>query len=220
MKNLFKKTSVAMALVSMISIGMGAANFSYAENPSIGAQAALNDKSYTQEEMITYALQDEYLAKAEYEEIISIFNITRPFSNILRAEETHIDLIEPLLEEYDIEFTVPDVENYVVTPADLLEAYNAGIEAEKLNIQMYENFLKEDLDEDVKLVFERLLNASKNHLQAFERQVDRYNGEYTNLGFQGNGRTNKNANNANQRVNAANQRASRLYRDGSCLLGN
>ncbi|MDG2870814.1 hypothetical protein P7M48_24325, partial [Vibrio parahaemolyticus] len=67
MKNLFKKTSVAMALVSMLSIGMGAANFSYAENPLIGAQAALNDKSYTQEEMITYALQDEYLAKAEYE---------------------------------------------------------------------------------------------------------------------------------------------------------
>lgn len=213
MKNLFKKTSVAMALVSMLSIGMGAANFSYAENPLIGAQAALNDKSYTQEEMITYALQDEYLAKAEYEEIISTFNITRPFSNILRAEETHIDLIEPLLEEYDIEFTVPDVENYVVTPTDLLEAYNAGIEAEKLNIQMYENFLKEDLDEDVKLVFERLLNASKNHLQAFERQVDRYNGEYTNLGFQGNGRTNKNANNANQRAN-------RLNGDGRCLLYN
>jgi len=220
MKNLFKKTSVAMALVSMLSIGMGAANFSYAENPSIGAQAALNDKSYTQEEMITYALQDEYLAKAEYEEIISTFNITRPFSNILRAEETHIDLIEPLLDEYDIAFTVPAVENYVVTPADLLEAYNAGIEAEKLNIQMYENFLKEDLDEDVKLVFERLLNASKNHLQAFERQVDRYNGEYTNPGFQGNGRTNKNANNANQRANAANQRANRLNGDGSCLLGN
>jgi Uncharacterized protein domain (DUF2202). len=78
---------------------------------------------------------------------------------------------------------------------------------------MYENFLKEDLDEDVKLVFERLLNASKNHLQAFERQVDRYNGEYTNPGFQGNGRTNKNANNANQRAN-------RLNGDGRCLLYN
>ncbi len=213
MKNLLKKTSITMALVSMLGIGIGANNVSYAENAVIGAQAALNDKSYTQEEMITYALQDEYLAKAEYEKIISTFNITRPFSNILRAEETHIDLIEPLLDEYDIEFTTPEVNNYVTTPTSLLEAYNAGIEAEKLNIQMYENFLKEDLDEDVKLVFERLLNASKNHLQAFERQVDRYNGEYTNQGFQGNGRTNKNANNANQRAN-------RLNGDGRCLLYN
>lgn len=213
MKNLLKKTSITMALVSMLGIGIGANNVSYAENAVIGAQAALNDKSYTQEEMITYALQDEYLAKAEYEKIISTFNITRPFSNILRAEETHIDLIEPLLDEYDIEFTTPSVNNYVTAPTSLLEAYNAGIEAEKLNIQMYENFLKEDLDEDVKLVFERLLNASKNHLQAFERQVDRYNGEYTNPGFQGNGRTNKNTNNANQRAN-------RLNGDGRCLLYN
>jgi hypothetical protein len=69
MKNSLKKTSITMALVSMLGIGIGANNVSYAENAVIGAQAALNDKSYTQEEMITYALQDEYLAKAEYEKL-------------------------------------------------------------------------------------------------------------------------------------------------------
>jgi hypothetical protein len=203
MKNLFKKASITMALVSVVSIGMGATNYSYADDALIGAQAALNDKSYTQEEMIAYALQDEYLAKAEYEKIISALNVSRPFSNILRAENTHIDLIEPLLEDYDIKFTVPDVENYIATPTNLLEAYKLGVDAEKQNIQMYENFLKEDLDADVKLVFEKLLNASKSHLQAFERQVERYNGDYTNTGFQRNGRIDKNTSENNQRGNRA-----------------
>ncbi|TJX67668.1 DUF2202 domain-containing protein [Soehngenia saccharolytica] len=204
MKNLLKKASITMALVSMVSIGMGTTNYSYADDALIGAQAALNDKSYTQEEMIAYALQDEYLAKAEYEKIISALNVSRPFSNILRAENTHIDLIEPLLEDYDIKFTVPNVENYLVTPTNLLEAYKVGLDTEKQNIQMYENFLKEDLDADVKLVFQKLLNASKSHLQAFERQVERYNGDYTNTGFQRNGRIGKNTSANNQRGTRAN----------------
>lgn len=38
---------------------------------------------------------------------------------------------------------------------------------------MLELFLKQDLPDDVRIVFERLKSASENHLRSFERQVDR-----------------------------------------------
>ena len=37
---------------------------------------------------------------------------------------------------------------------------------------MYESFLKENLPDDVREVFESLMNASEKHLAAFQRQVD------------------------------------------------
>jgi len=37
---------------------------------------------------------------------------------------------------------------------------------------MYESFLKENLPDDVREVFEALMNASEKHLASFQRQVD------------------------------------------------
>ncbi|MCK5008763.1 MAG: DUF2202 domain-containing protein [Spirochaetales bacterium] len=43
------------------------------------------------------------------------------------------------------------------------------------NIAMYESFLQEDLPEDVRDLFERLQQASENHLRAFRNNLNRYN---------------------------------------------
>ena len=77
--------------------------------------------------MLTYAIQDEYLALAEYELIIEKYGSMRPFSNIINSEKTHIDM-----------------------------------------------FLKKELPDDIRSVFERLKNASGNHLQAFKNGLNRY----------------------------------------------
>ena len=37
--------------------------------------------------MLTYAIQDEYLAHAEYDYILKNFGDQRPASNIIKAEE-------------------------------------------------------------------------------------------------------------------------------------
>ena len=58
-------------------------------------------------------------------------------------------------------------------PSTLAESFETGVAAEINNIAMYEKFLLQELPQEVRDVFERLMNASKNHLKAFERGLER-----------------------------------------------
>ena len=136
---------------------------------SIGAAGAAIDESLTLEEMLTYAIQDEYMAQGEYKAIIEEYGVQKPFSNIVKAEGRHIAMLLPLFDKYDVAVPKDDSADRVVLPGSLPESYKAGVDAEVLNIEMYERFLKENLPEDVKTVFERLLSASEKHLSAFTR---------------------------------------------------
>lgn len=157
-----------MLMLTVISSGI-----SMAGTNDYGALGASADDSYTLEEMLIYAIQDEYLARSEYEAIIETFEITRPFSNIMKSEETHIALLKPLFETYGFEIPEDISANQLVIPEVLLETFAIGVEVEINNIAMYEAFLEEDLPEDVEMVFERLLKSSENHLRAFENGLNR-----------------------------------------------
>ena len=157
-----------MTLIALITGSLITAGVAYGDETKYGSSAAIIDTNYTLEEMLDYAIQDEYVAQAEYSGIIGKFGSVRPFSNIVRAENTHINLLLPLFKTYG--YTVPTNEgaSKVIVPASLPDSYIAGVTAEKNNIAMYEAFIKEDLPADVQIVFERLLAASENHLRAFE----------------------------------------------------
>lgn len=156
----------------LLVIGLATGVTAYAANEDTGTSSTLADNDYSLEEMLTYAIEDEYLAQAEYNVIIDEFGVQRPFSNIVKAEATHISLLEPLFEEYGVSIPDKDWESMVTVPGSIEEAYAAGVDAEEKNIAMYEGFLDKDLPDDVKDVFEKLMNASYRHLTAFERQVD------------------------------------------------
>ena len=136
-----------------------------------GAQGALSDAELTVADMLTYALQDEYLAHAEYEQIIADFGSVRPFTNIIKAEQTHIDSLLPLFAAYDLTAPADDGAAHTLAVSSLTEAYQAGVGAEVNNIAMYETFLAEDLPDDVRTVFESLMRASENHLRAFQNRL-------------------------------------------------
>ena len=139
-----------------------------------GAAALSEGKTYTVEEMLTYAIQDEYLAQAEYKVIMDAYGEQRPFINIMKAEGGHIELLLPLFTAYQI--TVPEdtALEHTVKPDSVHAAYEAGVTAEVNNIAMYEAFLKqEDLPDDVRAVFEALTRASGSHLRAFEQNADK-----------------------------------------------
>ena len=139
-----------------------------------GAAALSEGKTYTVEEMLTYAIQDEYLARAEYKVIMDAYGEQRPFINIMKAEGVHIQRLLPLFTAYGV--TVPEdtALEHTVKPDSLQAAYEAGVTAEVHNIAMYEAFLKqEDLPDDVRAVFEALMRASGNHLRAFEQNVNK-----------------------------------------------
>ncbi|MHC1734587.1 MAG: DUF2202 domain-containing protein [Erysipelotrichaceae bacterium] len=143
------------------------------DNPAYPQPSVTYDESsYTIEEMLTMAIQDEYLARQEYESILDEYGDIRPFTNIIQAEVNHIEMLEPLFTTYKITIPVDDAIDHVVLPETLEETYAIGVQAEVNNIAMYERFLEEDLPEDVQDVFERLMNASYNHLEAFARQVE------------------------------------------------
>ena len=136
-----------------------------------GSDGALGDEQLTLADMLTYAVQDEYLARAEYDRILSENGTIRPFSNILRAEETHIDALLPLFDAYGISAPADEGESRAAGVANLTEAYQAGVNAEVNNIAMYETFLDQNLPSDVRTVFESLMHASENHLRAFQNQL-------------------------------------------------
>jgi len=139
-----------------------------------GASAAQNSDGFTLEEMLQYAIEDERLALAEYAFIMNEFNVSRPFSNIIKAEGTHERALLNLYETYGYPISDFDASSHVIIPNSLGEIYDVGVEAEIANIAMYDLFLTYELPSDVRNVFEALKRGSISHLEAFQRQSSKY----------------------------------------------
>lgn len=167
MKKIGKVFGVALLILSFFTVA------SWAQEESVGSAAAFEQDTFTLEQMLTYALEDEVMAEAEYAEIIKEFGVGTPFTNIIKAEMTHQEAVLGLFEARDIEIPEFEEEDYIVLPDTLAEIYTVGIQAEINNIAMYDMFLEQDLDMDVRQVFEALRNASLNHQAAFERASQR-----------------------------------------------
>ncbi|MDP3091390.1 MAG: hypothetical protein Q8N04_11965 [Nitrospira sp.] len=122
--------------------------------------------------MILEALNDEYKARAFYRLVIKTFGPARPFVNIVEAEDTHARALEALCPRYGIPLPSDDWEATLQPPASILEACLAGVEGEHENIAMYNRFLRETENPEVRSLFQRLQARSRDaHLPAFERCV-------------------------------------------------
>jgi hypothetical protein len=172
-KKLWIALTALMLLAAVPAFSMAAANY--------GAASVTTGQAYTLEQMLTYAIQDEYLAQAEYTAIINAYKTGAPFANSLKAESNHISLLTKLFDTYGIAVPENTAQALTTVPGSLDEAYDAGMQAESANIAMYDTFLAQtDLPEDVRNTFTALKNASENHLNAYTR----------NSGKTGNGRNN------------------------------
>ena len=121
------------------------------------------------------AINDEYKARAIYQNIISKFGEIRPFINIVEAESRHIEALLPLFDKYGVTVPEDDWVSHVETPQSVLEACQLGVEAEIKNAEMYDRLLDSTMDyPDVQRVLVQLQRAStENHLPAFQRCVER-----------------------------------------------
>jgi hypothetical protein len=137
-----------------------------------GAKAAKLDKVLTLEKMLVYAIQDEYLAREEYDIAIKTFGEEKPFISIINSEVTHINWLKDLFDKYNLSTPEDKAREFLHIPGDLKAALNGGIEAEIENIEMYENFLSQDIPDDVGTVFAKLRDASKGHLFVLKRRLD------------------------------------------------
>lgn len=124
--------------------------------------------------MILQALDDEYKARAFYRLVIKRFGPVRPFINIVEAEHTHARAVEALCSRYGIPLPTDDWDTKLEPPQSILEACRAGVEGEIENIAMYDRFLRETDEPEVRRLFQRLQARSREaHLPAFERCVAR-----------------------------------------------
>jgi hypothetical protein len=124
--------------------------------------------------MVLEALDDEYKARALYRLVIKAFGPVPPFINIVEAEDTHARALEELCARYGIPLPPDDWEAKLQPPSSVLEACRAGVEGEIENIAMYDRFLRETEEPEVRALFQRLQARSREaHLPAFERYVAR-----------------------------------------------
>jgi hypothetical protein len=91
-----------------------------------GAEAAKADSNLTLQDMLTYAIQDEYLARARYSLVIEKFGEQRPFSNIFSAEETHISHLTPLFKKYNVALPADNSKDYTKVPTSIKKALKQG----------------------------------------------------------------------------------------------
>lgn len=145
-------------------------NTAFAADAVYGAKGAVNTPQPTVQEMLTFAIQDEYLARSQYGTILDTFGKVRPFSNIILSEERHISYLQPLFTDRGWDVPTDKAKDLALTPKTFAEALKLGVQIETDNIAMYEYFLQQpELPGDVKTVFELLLAASNKHLQAFSK---------------------------------------------------
>lgn len=137
-----------------------------------GAKAAKLDNELTLEKMLVYAIQDEYLAREEYDIAIQNYGEEKPFSSIIDSEVIHINWLKELFKAYNLEIPEDKAKSFLGIPADFKAAIHGGIDAEIENIAMYDAFLKKEIPEEVKVVFTKLRDASKGHLFVLKKRLE------------------------------------------------
>ena len=132
---------------------------------------------------LVFMVEEEKLARDVYTTLYAKTGL-RQFANINKAEQTHMDLLKGLLKTYGIKDptigkAVGKFNSAALTTlykkliadgsVSLVAALDAGIAVEKKDIADIEKILKVTQPADVKLVLDRLVAGSYNHLAAFTR---------------------------------------------------
>ena len=160
--------------VGVLGLGCEAAAVSLtATTPAIASKTP-NER--TQQAMVE-AINDEYRARALYGAVLEKFGEVRPFSNIVQAENRHVQRWQSLFNQYGLPIPEDTFAGNVEAPETLAAACEMGVEAEIADAQMYERFLSFVEEPDLRATFTQLKQVSQNnHKAAFERCVSRHSG--------------------------------------------
>lgn len=168
-----KSFLVSLVILSLVVVGLAAFGAGGRRGSSAGSTAvpaAVGDS-------VLEALvgpEGEYAAYATYAAIMEEYGNVQPYANIMSAEARHIAALQKLLDRYGVPYpTANPYLGQVAAPASLAEAAQAGIDAEKANVALYEQQkVAVAAYPDIARVFANLQAASQNsHLPAFERAL-------------------------------------------------
>jgi hypothetical protein len=133
------------------------------------ASAALTPLSAAEVDALNRAILDEYRAMNTYQAVIDQLGEQTPFTQIIRAEQMHINALLRQAEKYSVD--APANPGLAETPSfdTLSAACQVSVQAETDNAALYDELFKATTHSDLLQVFEHLQSASLNsHLPAFE----------------------------------------------------
>jgi hypothetical protein len=120
-------------------------------------------------EALNEAIQEEYLARATYQAIVTKFGNELPFVNILRSENQHVNVLAKQFTMHSLPVPADNWAGKVTAPGTLEEAFTAAIALEKEDAALYDTLLKQVSEPELTRVFTNLQNASLNmHLKSLE----------------------------------------------------
>ena len=137
----------------------------------------------TVEATLTFAREEERLARDLYATLADRYDGARPFSMITMSEDRHYDAVGTLLDRYGVpdtgaglapgEYADPTLQALyddwlAQGSTSLADAYLVGVSLEKRDIADLEASIAADLPPDVDAVLEQLLRGSERHLEAYE----------------------------------------------------
>lgn len=134
------------------------------------------------------ALLDEQAAEAYYEAVMLKYGPVRPFANVVRSERMHADLVIQLMRRHGVsvpknphaqrpkETDAAFIARWQVPPTFALAAERA-VDLELAQVPFYESLMHPTLPADVRQVFTKLLEDSRDrHAVAFGRVGSRMGG--------------------------------------------
>ncbi len=139
-----------------------------------------------------FMLQEEQLARDVYTQLLETWSF-RPYANISRSEQTHMDLLHELADTYEVkgapktrvgEFRNPAIQtlhDQLVAQGwqSLDQAIVVGARIEELDIVDLRERQARTTNPDLKRVYTILETGSRNHLRAFARHLQRRDIDFT-----------------------------------------
>ena len=190
----FKLTSlviiVNLAISSSVLAGNGPGHGNATNPPQDNAALAndvdtsitLND---TEETNLSFMREEEKLARDVYLHLFDVW-AANIFSNIARAEQSHMDSVKVILDAYRLTdpapvdrgfFTDPDLQelynNLIIKgQISLIDALKVGALIEEVDIKDLYKSINETNNPAIIQVYTQLLNGSYKHLNAFVSQLN------------------------------------------------
>lgn len=134
-----------------------------------GSGYALTPLSIAEAAALQQAILEEYGAYNLYQSAISQLGNVYPFSQIVRSEQQHINVLVGQADKYGV--PIPANPELATQPtfATLAQACQAGVKAEIADAQMYDTLKPVTTHADLLQVYNNLQSASLNsHLPAFQ----------------------------------------------------
>jgi len=148
--------------------------------------ADLNNKNLTNDDnaALLFMLEEEKLARDTYTYLGDLWNINQ-FSNIKKSEQSHMNAVIGLLDQYDIsysllaygEFNNPDIQKLYdqfieYGSENKANALEVGANIEDLDIVDLAKFIDATTNNAMIQVFESLQCGSRNHLRSFVNAIE------------------------------------------------